>query len=44
MCNRGYCKTRAKEIKYITEVVAERVTFLSSGNKDKVKENVKSQK
>lgn len=41
--NRSY-ETETKEIKYITEVVAERVTFLSSGNKDKVKENVKSQK
>ena len=41
--NRSY-ETESKETKYITEVVAERVTFLSSGNKDKVKENVKSQK
>lgn len=35
--NRSY-ETADKEIKYITEVVAERVTFLSSNNKDKIKE------
>lgn len=35
--NRSY-ETEDKETKYITEVVAERVTFLSSNNKDKVKE------
>ena len=39
--NRSY-ETEDKEIKYITEVIAEIVTFLSSGNKDKVKEQTKS--
>lgn len=36
--NRSY-ETETKETKYITEVVAERVTFLSSGNKDKNKDD-----
>ena len=41
--NRSY-ESETKEIKYITEVVGERVTVLSRGNKDKVKVNVKSEK
>ena len=41
--NRSY-ETETNETKYITEVVAERVTFLSSGNKDKVKEKTKDKK
>ena len=41
--NRSY-ETEDNEIKYITEVIAERVTFLSSANKDKSKDNQKSTK
>ncbi len=35
--NRSY-ETEDNEIKYITEVIAERVTFLSSNNKEKSKD------